>query len=197
MPKTNDISCTIFEREIWLYISGELSPERKKQVEAHIENCSNCKALLKSNTEISRLYSPNMQEDILDSTFERIISETIASNTAYHKITRRFKKPAILHSFGKVILGTTIAAVSVIAILITITPKTPHLPDSIIPTETGEKSGPKAIKWDDTEQRAKIAEISNTISHINKDPNIADKEWNTTVNAIESGIDSLKFCINN
>jgi len=203
MQKENNNPCAFFETEVWLYISNELSPDRKKVWDAHLEICSECRALLNGNREFAGMYKENMEEDILDSSLDCIIAAAVKEKSLLKKGTESLKDFGGSFSLGKIAFGTTIAAVSVIALLVTRTPEMQQAQNQIKAPDQVQVQLPngaqqvKIVKWDDAEQRSKIEEIQSAISHLKGDTKISDVEWSKSIKGIESRIDSLKFCINN
>lgn len=185
MQKENSNSCRAFENEVWLYISGEMSADRKKMWDGHIELCGVCSELLRSNREIEEIYVSNSETDMLDSSFERILAAATKKEPVSKKLTGTIKEFGSKFTFGKIVFGTTVAAASLIALLVTYHPA----PEVKKPAE--------AIKWDDTEVTSKISEISKAINKLDGSSKLSDAEWSKSIKGIESRIDSLKFCINN
>ena len=109
MQTANKDLCRIFENEVWLYISGEMDPDRKKSWESHLSGCRVCASLLESNLKISELYSSNTEEDLLDSVFDKMIVKATAKTSFAGHLKESLKSWNSSFSFGKAVFGSTLA----------------------------------------------------------------------------------------
>lgn len=185
MQQKNKDLCALFEIEVWLYISGELSAERKKAWDLHLEQCHECSALFKGNKELSAFYSENMTEDMLDSVFEKAIEKAGSKLSLFDWFKYRFADFSRSFAFGKIILGSALVSAALIIMFLSQRPNPVNrIADNI-------------SKWDDTSFNAKVEEISKSILSLNQSSNRSDAEWAKSVDGIENQLDSLKYNINN
>lgn len=185
MQKTDRTLCNQFESEVWLYISDELSDDRKKLWDRHLAECGECSALLRSNREISSFYKENMAEDINDFALERILKNAAEEVSFFQKIKQNIIELHNSYTFGKVVLGSTLVVASLVIMLFSQNQNSvKHLANSL-------------LNWEDTEVVTKIDEISKAILDIDSNPGHSDSEWTQSLKGIETQIDSLKISINN
>ncbi len=185
MQTANKDLCRIFENEVWLYISGEMDPDRKKSWESHLPGCPACTGLLESNLKISELYSSNTEEDLLDSVFDNMIVKATEKKSFAGHLKESLTSWNSSFSFGKAVLGSTLAGAAIIIVLLSQKP----VPVQNIPDVQA--------KWDDPEIKTRITEITSAIRKLDGSTKSSDAEWSENIKGIESKIDSLKFCINN
>ncbi len=67
--------CNVFDREIWLYTSGEMPAVRKKGWQRHINECKSCSAKLKALTGTLQNYRKIPAEGPDDITMEKILRQ--------------------------------------------------------------------------------------------------------------------------
>lgn len=185
MQTANKDLCRIFENEVWLYISGEMDADRKKSWDNHLEACRNCAHLLESNKAVSGLYRENMEEDMLDSVFDKMIEKAVSKPSLLRRIREGLAGWNSSFSFGKAVLGSTLAGAALIIVLLSQKP----VPVASIPAEQ--------VKWDDPVIKTRITEITTAIRKLEGSTKSSDAECSEYIKGIESRIDSLKFCINN
>lgn len=185
MQQKNKDLCKEFEIEVWLYISDELSVERKKAWKLHLEQCPECKTLLESNNELSEFYTENMSEDMLDSVFEKALEKATNKLSLSGWFKYRLSGFSKSFAFGKIILGSSLVTAALIFMFLSQkTNPVKHVVDTV-------------AKWEDTTFKAKVDEISKSIQDLNQNHNRSDAEWARSVDGIENQLESLTKSINN
>lgn len=106
------MSCT-FEEDLTAYVDRELSPQRHKQVEAHLETCGSCKATqaLLQTTIAQLALLPAFEPSV---GIRRSVLNRIDEPAGVMDRVRDFLRPAVLvPSFGLAAAGVVAVALSV------------------------------------------------------------------------------------
>lgn len=188
MQQADKTHCKQFEIEVWLYISGELDEKRKHSWDSHLEICKECRELLNSNVETSSFYKENLEDDISDIVFDKMIENITVKSSFLDKVKLYLKKLNNSFSFGKVVVGSTLITASLIIIFLAQRPN---------PVKEEVKVAAVKYKWDDSDFKNQVKDVSNALIILENKSKKADIEWDKSVSGIENMIDSLKTRINN
>jgi hypothetical protein len=80
-----------FEKEVWLFLDGDLSESRINFWKQKIEEYPNLKKYIEEYKAITEVYSENMNVDIPDLKFDQIIDEAMSKNLYFENIKHYFK----------------------------------------------------------------------------------------------------------
>lgn len=184
MHQENKGLCKQFENEVWLYLSEEIDAERRMLWNKHLAECPVCSALLSSNSRISALYKENMSEDLLDSSFDRIIEKAAAKRTLPEKVKYFFAGFGKSFVFGKVIFGSALVTASLIILLFS---QRPNPVKQIVE---------QVSNWEDSTVTSAIEKVSGSILSLSMPSGDKEEEWNNSVDNIENQITLMEEEIN-
>lgn len=184
MHQENKNLCKQFENEVWLYISDETDSERKALWDKHLSECSGCTALLNSNRQIVSLYKENMSEDLLDSSFDKIIEKATSKISFFEKLKYSFSGFGKSFLFGKIVFGSALVTASLIILLFS---QRPNPVKQII-----EQAG----SWEDSTVTSAIEKVSTSLLSLSMPSGDKEEDWNNSVDNIENQIILMKEEIN-
>ena len=144
MQQNDKNLCILFETECWLYISEELSPERKEFWDSHISSCTTCASHLESSRYVSSVYTENCTEDIPDTVFNKVIESLPVKKSFWDKCRPFFTEWKGYYAFTKIAFACVLLIAAFSKILLT---------DKPIPIK---EMTAQVFKWDDDELSAKI-----------------------------------------
>lgn len=186
MQQENNNLCKQFEIEVWLYISDELESERKALWDKHLAECPKCAMLLNSNRQVASFYKENMSEDLLDSSFDKIIEKATAKVSFFEKLKYSISGFGKSFVFGKIVFGSALITTAFIIILFS------QHPNQIKQIAEKIKSGEDSTIITPIPEKASNSPIEgNTFAGDKK-----EEEWNNSVGDIQSGINRMEQEIN-
>ncbi len=105
-----------FEKEVWLFLDGDLSESRINFWRQKIEEYPNLKKYIDEYKSITELYTEKINVDIPDHKFDKIINETIDQNLYFENIKLYFKNLFSNDSefvFGKIAFASALIIAAV------------------------------------------------------------------------------------
>ena len=121
----NNISknCSQFSNDIWYYIDGSLSIEKKELLKEHLASCSTCSAELKTAQDSIRLYETLPLEDIDEKTYKTIVRNVTAKfaspNSSLSQFSTSGRSLSEMFGFYKLAFGGGLLAAALLLIFIT------------------------------------------------------------------------------
>ncbi len=173
MTNPKDLICKDFENETWLYMEQSLPKERMDFWNNHIAYCAKCSSLIQSENTLLETCREELDEDILDSKFDMMISNAI-------KPRRKFSLKQIWLKNKEFSIKTKFAVISglaVVAIVVSlITPR-----QNPVKTVSSE-----LLDWEGTKIDSQIDNVKERIEIINND------EWSNQLKIIDERLQLLE-----
>jgi len=171
-----------FETEIWLYLEGSISKERKKFWDEKLIEFPELKEELESTWKTLNIYNEFAEDDMLDSKFETMVKKSTA------------KKKSMFSNFFKgddktlkLVFGGTLAAASIVILLL-----------SNKPNPVKNISG-DLLDWNSDKINSQINDIGNSLLFMkNKEAKqyfqnkLASDKWTRDVYNINRSIQKMK-----
>lgn len=188
-----------FEKEVWLFLDGDLPESRINFWKKNIEEFPFLKKYIEEYKSITKVYYKNMNVDIPDYKFDQIIDEAINKNLYFENIKHYFNNLFSNNSefvFGKIAFGS---ALIIAAIFISVIFNKTNPISSITNTINS-----KVLDWDANSVDDQINKVE-TLLKITKDeeyrkyykykltPGNVDKN----IKLISKNIETLKEEVNN
>lgn len=173
MTDYNDLICKDFENEIWLYMDQSLPQERMNFWNKHVEQCTKCPALIRSEKSLLETCKYELAEDILDSKFDMMISNAIRPHRKFSlkHIWIKNKEFSIKTKFA------VISGLAVVAIVVSL----------ITPQQNPVKTvSSELLDWEGTKIDSQIENIQDKIEVINND------EWSNQLKIIDERLQLLE-----
>lgn len=171
-----------FEKEIWLYIDGSLSSERKSFWDEMMKEFSELKEEFETTTKTLGIYNEYADEDLLDAKYEAMIEKSTAGKR--NDIIDRLQPNDRLL---KLVFGGTLAAASIIILLL-----------SNKPNPVKNISG-DLLDWNPEKINNQINEIGNTLLFMKDNEakeyfqnRLANDKWSRDVYNINKSIQKMK-----
>lgn len=168
--------CKEFNAELFLYIDNELPKEKMEFYRTHLSYCAECRLNLNEVNLISSIASEEICGDVLDAKFDKMIERA----TAKSKISiKSFFFPArdSQTGFGMAFRVLAVAAVTVIAILFSLSTKQPN------PVKNISKD---LLDWDGDKIDAQIYELSKGIMKVE------NTQWENNIQLIDRELKNLE-----
>jgi len=173
MTDYKDLICKDFENEIWLYMERSLPQERMEFLDKHVELCSKCSTLIRSEKNLLETCKDELAEDILDSKFDMMISMAVKPKIKLSlKQIRYYKKEYSIKTKFAVISGLAVLAI----VVSLITPK-----QNPVKTVSSE-----LLDWEGTKIDSQIDNVKERIEIINND------EWSNQLKIIDERLQLLE-----
>ena len=173
MTDYKDLICKDFENEIGLYMEQSLPQERMKFWDKHVEPCSKCSALIRSEKSLLETCKDELAEDILDSKFDMMINMAVKPKS---KLTLKqmlyYKKEYSIKTKFAVISGLAVVAI----VVSLITPR-----QNPVKTVSSE-----LLDWEGTKIDSQIESLQDKIEVINND------EWSNQLKIIDERLQLLE-----
>jgi len=177
----------IFEQEVWLYLSQELSEARMEFWDQQISSSVELKSILNESKQILNIYGSETLVDIDDPIFDGMIS-----NATKPSLISKMKKLFSSNdekgiSFHKVALATTLSIAALIMLLLNDKPNQ-------VKTISNE-----LLEWNAGSLTEQMNEIEMGISLVDKDNykrymllKMKDESWNKNVFSIGKDLEKMK-----
>ena len=154
-----------FEREVWLYVDNDLSPERIQFWNEKIIAHSELKSLLDENRKLLELYKNIPLNEFSEARYSEIVSKTVKKKnraaTLIQKINPfRIEKDRIF-SPVKIAFGGTMASAAIVILLLS------NKPNPV------KNLSNEILDWNSEEISQQISEVSTSIS-LMRDENFKD-----------------------
>lgn len=175
MIEHDKIICKDFESEVYTFISGELSENRKIFWEKHLLNCGTCISELEDVQNIVSTVKENEYQDVDNETFGKMIETAAKKKRTW--LQSIFSNPFYDEKkifYGKAALA---GALVTVAIIISFVSRQPN-PVKNIPAEL--------LDWDGGKVTAQINELKNTINILSED------DWDKQIMLINQNMKKLE-----
>lgn len=180
-----------FEREVWLYLDNDLSPERMKFWNEKIVEHKELKSLLDENRKLIKLYKNVPLSEFSEVRYSEIVSQAVKKKDTVSDFIQKinpFKiEKGIIFSPVKIAFGGAMAAAAVVILLLS------NKPNPI------KNLSNEILDWNSEGISEQISEMSTSISLI-RDENFKDflinkrnkEKLDRDIFTISSGIEKLK-----
>ncbi len=180
-----------FEREVWLYLDNDLSPERMKFWNEKIVEHKELKSLLDENRKLIKLYKNVPLSEFSEVRYSEIVSQAVKKKDTVSDFIQKinpFKiEKGIIFSPVKIAFGGAMAAAAVVILLLS------NKPNPI------KNLSNEILDWNSEGISEQISEMSTSISLI-RDDNFKDflinkrnkEKLDRDIFTISSGIEKLK-----
>lgn len=186
-------NCEQFRNEMWLYIDGSLSKDKRELRAQHLSDCSGCTTRLTTAQDTITLYEKVPLDDIDDKTYKTILHNATASpvssadNNISH-FTARSRSLSEIFGFYKLAFGGGLLAAAILLVFITFF-NNPGLPE--IETKISEEF----LAWDFPGFKTKTANRQNQIVKLKTDGwdiyivrKNSKENWRSALRAIQKQI---------
>jgi hypothetical protein len=180
-----------FEKEIWLYMDGDLPESRKKFWEDKIEQVPELLNMLNETKQALNVYNSTVLTDVDDRVFEKMLNKATRSMSLLQKFksfTARIfsSKEGNEQNIHKIAFGGILVIAAMVIFLLTEKPN---------PVKTISSD---VLDWDATVISEQLIDINNSLSWA-KDEKMREfilykqtsDEWTRSVSTIEQRIDQL------
>jgi hypothetical protein len=180
-----------FEREVWLYLDNDLSPERMKFWNEKIIEHRELKSLLDENEKLIELYEKTPLNEFSEVRYSEIVSQAVKEKNTVSDFIQKINPLKIekgrIFSPVKIAFGGTMAAAAVVILLLS------NKPNPI------KNLSNEILDWNSEEISQQISEMSTSITLI-RDDNFKDflinkrnkEKLDRDIFTISSGIEKLK-----
>lgn len=180
-----------FEREVWLYLDNDLSPERIKFWNEKIIEHRELKSLLDENEKLIELYEKTPLNEFSEVRYSEIVSQAVKEKNTVSDFIQKINPLKIekgrIFSPVKIAFGGTMAAAAVVILLLS------NKPNPI------KNLSNEILDWNSEGISEQISEVSTSISKI-RDENFKEflnnkrgkEKLDRDIFTISSGIEKLK-----
>ncbi len=176
----------IFEEEVWLYLSNELSEGRMEFWKKKLDENFELKQILEESLQILDLYNQNNQYDINEEKYNSIIDNIVAKKTLIQEIN--FKVSNFINRKNELQFGKIAFA----SILIIITIGISFLSKKETPLKKLSKEiNDELLEWESKLFKDKLSNIETLIKITKDDDYRKYYKYNISSNNIEKNIDIL------
>lgn len=180
-----------FEREVWLYLDNDLSPERMKFWNEKIVEHKELKSLLNENRKLIKLYKNVPLSEFSEVRYSEIVSQAVKKKNTVSDFIQKINPFKIekgrIFSPVKIAFGGAMAAAAVVILLLS------NKPNPI------KNLSNEILDWNSEGISEQISEMSTSISLI-RDENFKDflinkrnkEKLDRDIFTISSGIEKLK-----
>jgi hypothetical protein len=188
MP-VNESMVEEFEKEMWLYVSGELPEVKTTYWNEQIKSSNKLKSILEESLSTIEKYNESLV-DIDNSAFNRMVKNAVSKTGFAKKLKNlfafggsRFEKPPIL----KIVFSGAIAAASIIILMLSTQPN------------PIKKAGNAILDWEGKDLNNKISAVQISIKLIGNDKwrdymkyKIKNDEWKLNIYSIDKELKKLE-----
>lgn len=151
--------CKEFEKEVYLYLSSDLSAERKEYWKQHIADCKRCSSLISEIEIVLDQASLELAEDLPDVRFDTMIENAVQKKR--FKIAEWFfPQGTVKEKFAFSLKLAAVGILATIAVIISLTTQRPNTVKTI---------SNELLDWEGKKVTSQINEIKNTINLIHED----------------------------
>jgi hypothetical protein len=193
MNSNKKIICEKFEREVFLFMGGELSNERMKLLKHHLEECNVCKSVLEGVKSVTTPYDALPPEDVDESVFIKIMNKATKITPVPKNGQKKYfpNRRSLIEMFGFYRLGFGGAAIVAAMILIVIS--------FLKNTSIENKLSSELLDWNGEKITSKLEQIENQIISLRSDEwdiyvvrKNEKANWDATLKSIRKQINDMK-----
>ncbi len=174
MNNEEKLICKDFEQTVWLYLDKELEPAKIEFWNNHISVCKTCTNLIAEIESIRNMAKEEASEDILDSTFDRIVENALSKKRTFAD-KQIFYWLTLKHAFAFKV--AVISGLALVALVISLTSRQPN------PIKNLSNN---ILDWEGHSINTEINEVSKKINSLD------NESWENKINLISNKITQLE-----
>ncbi len=159
MINDENMICSEFEKEVYLYLDNDLLTDRKEYWKQHVVNCKTCSSFISEVEIILDQAHVELTEDMFDAKFNAMVKKAVQKKE--FKIAEwLFPQGTAKEKFAFSLKLAVVGVLATIAIIISLTTRQPNTVKTI---------SNELLDWEGKKVTSQINEIKNTIDMIHED----------------------------